>query len=165
MVAYQQHANLKSMLVKARLPNGSSKRRLTGMKTCGKDCVVCSYLKLAKSFRARKTRERIELTNLFNYNTKGVVYLTECLKCGIQYVGQTIRKFKDRIREHIGDIKNNRDTANGRHYNSKGHSVDDFRALIIERVVPNDGAWLLEREEMWIKRLETKKPNGLNRID
>ena len=49
--------------------------------------------------------------------------------------------------------------------NSKGHSVDDFRALIIERVVPNDGAWLLEREEMWIKRLETKKPHGLNRND
>ena len=165
MVAYQQHANLKSMLVKARLPNGSSKRKFTGMKTCEKNCVVCSYLKLAKSFRVRKTRERIELTNVFNCNTKGVVYLTECLKCGIQYVGQTIRKFKDRIREHIGDIKNNRDTANGRHYNSKGHSVDDFRALIIERVIPNDGAWLLEREEMWIKRLETKKPHGLNTID
>ena len=41
----------------------------------------------------------------------------------------------------------------------------DFRALIIERVIPNDGAWLLEREEMWIKRLKTKKPHGLNRID
>ena len=45
------------------------------------------------------------------------------------------------------------------------NSIDDFRALIIERVVPNDGAWLLEREEMWIKRLDTKRPHGLNRND
>ena len=84
------------------------------------------------------------------------MYLTECQKCGIQYVGQTARKFKDRIREHVNDIKNNKDTANAMHYNTKGHSVSDFRALIIERVIPNDGAWLLEREDMWIKTLETK---------
>ena len=53
-------------------------------------------------------------------------------------------------------IKNNKDSANAMHYNTKGHSVSDFRALIIERVIPNDGAWLLEREDMWIKTLETK---------
>ena len=37
--------------------------------------------------------------------------------------------------------------------------------MVIERVVPNEGAFLLEREDMWIKRLETKKPHGLNRND
>ena len=53
----------------------------------------------------------------------------------------------------------------GAHYNSKGHSLSDFRAMVIEKVIPNDVAWLLEREEMWIQRFETKKPHGLNRID
>ena len=52
--------------------------------------------------------------------------------------------------------KNNKDTANSQHYNSKGHSLSDFRAMVIEKVIPNDVAWLLEREEMWIRRLETK---------
>ena len=37
--------------------------------------------------------------------------------------------------------------------------------MVIERVIPNDTAWLLEREDMWIKRFETMKPNGLNRND
>ena len=55
-------------------------------------------------------------------------------------------------------------TANAMHYNTKGHSVSDFRALIIERVIPNDWAWLLEGEDMWIKRLETKKPHGLKEM-
>ena len=91
--------------------------------------------------------------------------MTECQKCGIQYVGQTARNFGKRVGKHVNDIKNNKDTANGQHYNSKGHSLSDFRAMVIEKVIPNDVAWLLEREEMWIRRLETKKPHGLNRID
>ena len=91
--------------------------------------------------------------------------MTECQKCGVQYVGQTARTFGTRIREHVNDIKNGRDTANATHYNSKGHSVSDFRAMVIEKVIPNDGAWLLEREGMWIRRLETKRPNGLNKND
>ena len=88
--------------------------------------------------------------------------MTECQKCGIQYVGQTARKFGTRVNEHVGDIRNGKDTANGNHYNSKGHSLSDFRAMVIEKVIPNDVAWLLE---MWIRRLGNKKPNGLNRID
>ena len=105
------------------------------------------------------------MSNEFNCKTKGVVYMTECQKCGIPYVGQTARTFGTRVKEHVNDIKNKRDTANGAHYNSKGHSLSDFRAMVIEKVIPNDVAWLLEREEMWIQRLETKKPHGLNRID
>ena len=78
---------------------------------------------------------------------------------------QTARTFCARMREHRGDIINKRDTANAMHYNSKGHSLDDFRTTIIEPVIPNDGAWLLEREDFWIKKLETKSPKGLNKND
>ena len=80
-------------------------------------------------------------------------------------MGQTGRTFCSRIREHVNDIKNKKDTANAMHYNSKGHKLSDFKALVIERVIPNDGAWLLEREDFWIKKLETKTPNGQNRND
>ena len=65
----------------------------------------------------------------------------------------------------LNQIINKKDTANARHFNSKGHTLSDFRALIIERVIPNDGAWLLEREDFWIKKLETKSPKGLNLND
>ena len=127
MVAYQQHANLRNLLVKARLANCSDQRKKTGMKKCEKGRVVCDHLKLEKDFRSRKTRERFELKNVFNCKTKGVIYLTECQKCGIQYVGQTGRTFCSRIREHVNDIKNKKDTANAMHYNSKGHKLSDFK--------------------------------------
>ena len=134
-----------------------------GMKKCKKGCVVCPYLKLTSEIRSKKTKERFTISSMFNCNTTGVVYMTECQKCGIQYVGQTTRKFATRMREHINDIKNKKNTANATHYNSKGHELSDLRVVIIERVLPIE--WLLEREEMWIKKLETKKPHGLNRKD
>ena len=165
MVAYQQHSNLRSQLVRAKLPNGENNRKTIGMKKCIKGCSVCSYLKDTKHIKSRKTGERVEMKNKFNCNSAGVVYMVECHKCGIQYIGQTTRKFKARMGEHINDIKNKKDKAIPNHFNSKGHKLSDFRTMIIERVVPNDTHWLLEREEMWIKRLETKEPHGLNKND
>ena len=88
-----------------------------------------------------------------------------CQKTRKIFLGQTSRLFYTRTRKHISDIKNKKDTANAKHYNSKGNSLSDFKALIIERIIPYDVAWLLEREDFWIKRLETKTPKGLNKPD
>ena len=93
---------------------------------------------------------------------QAVIYMTSCLNCGKQYVGQTKRKFADRIREHWLTIVNKKDTAVGMHFNSKGHSVDDIRAMVLEKVMPNSNRFLLEREDKWIKTLDTKEPFGLN---
>lgn len=35
--------------------------------------------------------------------------------CGLQYVGKTKREFRRRIGDHLGDIRNKRDTAIARH--------------------------------------------------
>ena len=151
------------MLVRAKVPTGNNeKRKCTGMKKCGKQCKVCSFIDVRKEFKSKQTGETFQMKGEFNCNTTGVVYLTSCLKCGIQYVGQTKRKFADRIREHWLSIVNKKDTANGLHFNSKGHSVDDFRAMVLEKVMPNSNAFLLEREDKWIKTLDTKDPLGLN---
>ena len=109
----------------------------------------------------KKTGETIEMTGSFTCKTKGVVYMTSCLKCGIQYIGQTTKKFNERLKQHIYNIKNGKE-ANGIHFTSKGHSLDDFRAQVLEKVMPSNTAYLLQREEYWINRFQTKTPNGLN---
>ena len=55
--------------------------------------------------------------------------------------------------------------AIGEHFCSKNHSNSDLRAQIIEKVMPNTPQFRLEREEMWIRLLETRVPYGLNKID
>ena len=162
MVAYQQHQNSKSMLVRAKISTESRQRKHNGMKKCNKQCKVCSFIDVRKDFTSNTTGEKFSLKGNFNCNPTGVIYVTSCAKCGIQYVGQTKRKFCDRIREHWYSITNNKDTANAIHFNSRGHSVDDFRAMVLEKVMPNSNSFLLEREDKWIKTLETKDPHGLN---
>ena len=51
------------------------------------------------------------------------------------------------------------------HFNSQGHSLDNLRVQIIEKVCPNTTHTLLEREKLWIQKLATRKPLGLNSHD
>ena len=150
------------MLVRAKVPSGKGGRVMTGMKKCNKQCKVCSYIEVTKNFKSKQTGEKFSLKGEFNCNTQGVVYMASCAKCGIQYVGQTKRKFCDRMREHWYSIVNKKDTAIGIHFNSRCHSVDDFRVLVIEKVMPNSNGFLLEKEDKCIKTLDPKEPHGLN---
>ena len=96
--------------------------------------------------------------------SQGVIYLPSCLKCSVQYIGQTNRPFKERAREHLNKIDNQKGTI-GSHFNSTGHVRDHIRFQIIERVIPNSTHPLLERESVWMKRFATKIPFGLNKKD
>ena len=90
-----------------------------------------------------------------------MIYLINCLKCGIQYVGESGRELYKRGREHIYIIENNKE-AKGEHFNSKGHALHHLSIQIIEKVIPDTVNYRLERESMWIRKLESKKPRGLN---
>ena len=160
MVAFKQHPNLQRQLCHAKLPGNNDHRTLPGMKKC-LACSICSYIKVTKECKSNKTGEIVEMTGAFTCKTKGVVYMTSCLKCGIQYIGQTTKKFNERLKQHVYNIKNGKE-ANGIHFTSRGHSLDDFRAQILEKVMPSTTAYLLQREEYWINKFQTKTPNGLN---
>ena len=165
MVAYKQPPNLRSVLCRAKLPeNTHPKRRLVGMRPCNKPCNVCPYVKTTKTFTSHHTKQTFDLHGFFTCATSGVVYLTSCLKCNLQYVGQTGRKFGTRMMEHLNNIFHKRET-NGIHFTSPNHRHSDFVVQVIEKVSPNSVNLRLEREEFWIKRLGTRAPLGLNKQD
>ncbi|MCP4653358.1 MAG: GIY-YIG nuclease family protein [Candidatus Omnitrophica bacterium] len=96
-----------------------------------------------------------------NCCTKCIVYVITCKKCGMQYVGQTIRKLKDRVLEHRRSILNGTMvTYLAMHFREINHSIDDFRVMIAEVVNGNNS--LQTRELFWIKLLNTAYPFGLN---
>ena len=66
------------------------------------------------------------------------------------------------MKEHITTIKKNEDTITGTHFNSVGHSLDNFTVQVLEKVCPNSTHTLLERERVWILRFRTLLPLGLN---
>ena len=151
--------------VRAKHPSKvNAPRIMVGLHKCN-SCPVCERINTTKEFRSNVTDESHKMKGEFNCNTVGVIYLITCNKCSIQYVGQTSRKFRIRLKEHVNDIKNKKDTVCGLHFNSRGHSIDNLRAQIIEKVCPNNTHTLLEREKLWIQSLVTRLPHGLNSHD
>ena len=93
--------------------------------------------------------------------TKSVVYLIECSKCGIQYVGRTKNALQKRFTSHRSDIKHNRTWKPvAAHFNQDGHSKEDLTIMVIDQ--EDDVKKLRKRERHWINELETKA-HGLNR--
>ncbi len=97
----------------------------------------------------------------FTCNSSRVVYLLTCKKCSLQYAGQTKCKLNERIWEHrLSIIHNNSCRYLISHFNSNDHSVNDLCVQIIESLDISQN--LVERENFWIRFLNTAFPFGLN---
>ena len=86
-----------------------------------------------------------------------IVYKIENLINGKIYVGRTVKKLNVRMSQH----KNTTKTLIGRAIQKYGW--ENFRAEIIEECSSFEE--LVEREVYWIKKLNSKVPNGYNIID
>ena len=105
MVAFRQPPNLKSMLCRAKLPNGGrSQRKQIGMQRCRHSCTPCIHLLDTKLIKA-KNGDTFKMTDQFGCKSHSIVYLATCEKCKNQYVGQTGRTFHERVMEHLRYIK------------------------------------------------------------
>ena len=164
MVAYRQPPNLKQMLCRAKLPTGKrSKRAQTGMKRCTHQCPVSIHMMDTKVIAA-KNKEKFPMTGQFGCDTTSVIYLATCEKCHKQYVGQTGRKYHDRVMEHLRYIKAEKHALGDHYKNSKNCDPNkDLKFQVIERVFPNEDHMRLHRERYWINKLNVMEPNGLNR--
>ena len=164
MVAYKQPPNLKNMLCRAKLPTiklGNESRKMIGMKRCPVSCNVCIYYDFSKTIKS-KTGDIFQMTGQYGCQTKSIVYLATCTKCKIQYVGQSGRRFYDRIMEHLRYIKKGTMSL-GEHFSGKCDSKY-LLVKVIEKVTPDSEHLRLQREKHWIERLDTKVPYGLNRL-
>ena len=117
-----------------------------------------------------------------------VVYLGECSKCGLQYVGRTWQVLKERFNQHRGCMRNavtssGHSTYFAPHFgiptgtDGLGCSYDDLKIVPLEQIPENDDQGepfteearkkvLADREKYWILKLRTMFPYGLNdRVD
>ena len=98
--------------------------------------------------------------------SENVVYLITYNKCGIQYVGETSQKLRNRLNNHRSSLKRLPNLYLYHHFSSDGHTVDDISIMPIEEIEHSDGANVtslrLEREDYWCRELCTYYPYGLN---
>ena len=165
MVAYKRPQSLRDILVKAKLPQPSSKRpkrNSNGMKKC-LNCNICPYVSCYSVIKSSVDNSPVNISSTVDCNTRNVIYLIDCLKCKNQYIGQTGRSFKERIREHLGYIRNNKiSEPTGLHFNLPGHNISMFKASIIEKCKFDSRMYRETREEWYIQKFQTKF-KGMNR--
>ena len=108
-------------------------------------------------------KNSMAVTDIFTCTTTNVVYCITCLKCGLLYVGSTIRRLGDRFAEHLRLTRqNNHCYPVSVHFNTNDHSVSDMSISGIYRVSGNEDLLRLKEEEI-IFRLGTFEPNGINK--
>ena len=131
------------------------------MKKCEKGCIICPFIKAGRHIRTKQFTWSINCK--VNCHSKNIIYLIECSKCKLRYIGESERELKDRISEHVGYIRTNKKSeASGEHFNLPGHSLSNMKVTIIEKVLKQDELYRKERETIHIRKFNTFY-NGLNK--
>ena len=119
-------------------------------------------MKECTSFTSKVTGKSYEIRKHFNCKSSCVIYLLECNKCGIQYVGQTHTTISKRMTSHRHDIRNKVEKSVSSHFNKEtSHSLCDIRVIVIDDAPSNLTSHIL-RESSWIQALVTTETAGLN---
>ena len=85
-----------------------------------------------------------------------MVYLIECAKCKLQYIGETERSLKERISEHKGYIRTKKiNQPILEHFNLRGHDLEDLKVTILEKVKHPEEQYRKEREKYLIRKFNT----------
>ncbi|OCT58240.1 hypothetical protein XELAEV_180024281mg, partial [Xenopus laevis] len=170
LITYRRSNNLHDRLVHSHYTSSTKKTWLSynikGCHKCG-NCVACPFVSKRTTFIGRLDIKEFTIKHFINCKTTGVIYVMECT-CDKRYVGKTKREFRRRIMEHVGDVRNKRNTSIANHINDyhkgdcnmmKFTAVDHIASTT--RIGDIDRK-LLQREAEWIYWLNSKTPVGLN---
>lgn len=133
-----------------------------GFYHCGrKNCTTCQHSNEAEQFTSNKTGREFRLKQCINCHSSNIIYLLTCRKCGMQYVGETGRKLKERVGDHLRDIRNRAKTPVAIHFNSPGHDIADFNVVGVEEL-KRCRLYRKYVEIGWKFKIGSIAPNGLN---
>ena len=105
MVTYRRPPNLRDKLIRARIPDPPRMRPKRLIPGC-LNCPTCPYLEPGTVIQSSNTSKKIEINVTFSCRTRNVVYCFTCEKCKLQYIGRTSKSLDERVRGHIGYIRN-----------------------------------------------------------
>ena len=160
MVAYCRDKNLQDILVHSKYnkmyyskPNGSSK--------CERKCVLCPHIIESQSFSDNQGNS-YNIQGHIDCKTADLVYAIYCAKCQkYVYVGETGCTLYQRMLLNFSRIRTGYPDPVAQHFRDHGHCTDDLKVIGIEKN-HGDDVYRGVKEHLWIKKLNTFKPNGIN---
>ena len=146
VVAFRRCPNLRDLLVLAKLPSNSTNpnpQLPCGSFRCGKNCATCPYISYGlTSYTFFSTGETRTIKSNLTCDTKNLIYMIQCNRCNLQYIGETKRRLKDRFNEHRRTIDNPKTkskptTAAEHFFSSPNHTANDMQLIPIEKIFSN----------------------------
>ena len=170
VVGYKRHRNIREFLFRAKLydptMHNQTKRphrmATRGWRRCH-NCLTCKHSENKVRFTCKATGEQHQIVQDISCKDARLIYLIECRKCQLQYVGKSIQTLMNRGRQHLQQIQNSttpKESKLYKHFSTQGHSHADMLIHGIE-LVHGDDFVLAARERFWIDKLQTTY-KGLN---
>ena len=171
VVAFRRCPNLRDLLVSAKLPSNSTNpnpQLPCGSFRCGKNCATCPYISdgiIGYTFFS--TGETRTIKSNLTCDTKNLIYMIQCNRCNLQYIGETKRHLKDRFNEHRHTIdnpntKSKPTTAAEQLLSSPNYTTNDMQLIPIEKIFSNQDSIRKAKEAFLISKGRTLVPHGLN---
>lgn len=165
--AYKIYPNLKKLLVRAEFSNDHLAKtggRGRFYRCTSTQCIFCiRYTSDTSDFKSSSTNRKYKIKGDLTCKSSNIVYLITCKKCGIQYIGETGRPLRDRVNNHISNIRKSTNTPIAQHFAlSNQHKHDNLHVIAIEQISTDSHNTRKQREQHWIDTLKTGYPLGLN---
>ena len=123
-------------------------------------CECCKLIKNVSHIHSTASHQTYPIEGTYTCKSMEVIYIITCSQCGIQYVGETGTTVGRRMRAHRNKLEGGDNKPIYRHYRKKSHNFHEASLTIVQQV-----ANFHERrrcETLWIKRMKSLLPLGLN---
>ena len=131
-------------------------------------CECCLYMRETSEFTSKNTDFLYDITGRLTCQSKNIVYLINCLRCNETYVGETSRSLRQRLNNHVSDIRLGLDKPVSEHFNSFDHMGQEDMEIIPILQIPDQGSVIRNQiyrrkwESYFIQKLDTMFPYGIN---
>lgn len=158
IVAYRRDKNICDTLV-----HGKTNAALKSVRNaCKTGCANCELLS-RDVVRDTSNSLSFQPARDITCRVRNVVYAIICTRCqATVYVGETERELRERMSEHLRDIRLKKDKPINFHFGGKGHTNNDVAFAVLEKTFDAERTERQLREGLWIKKLASGRPNGCN---
>ena len=177
-IAFRRNKNLRDIIGQTTIINNKVKRNKKPTIGLCKPCfsrpdnLCCKQVTETNQITSRYNSKTYDIYHHTNCKSSYVIYVMECIKCKIQYVGKSEAQFSLRLNNHRKDATKPSTNAipaaqhfhDGKHFFNRDAKFTIVEALKNRMKTPSEMRQLLmKRENFWIRKLDTLSPKGLNK--
>ena len=157
-VAFRKMKTLRNHVVRS---DTIRTQTIKSTKPCGK-CKICSWIDTNNTISNEHCNITININTEGTCKSKQIIYAGKCTEHKLLYIGHTGEQLSSRFSKHRYDINNRPENNELSKHLSTNHDINNsLKVQILQDNLPNK-AMRKFYEDLWICRLQTLQPTGLN---